>query len=346
VIRVGTCGFGYWGPALVKAFSSNQAYRVVAVADVKPTALDKARMLNSPVRLYGEAEELIDSPDIDAVAIATPAMTHASLALRALQRGKHVLVEKPLCMSVEEGRELVAVAGRMKRTLMVDHPYIFHGAVQKLKELKTRGAFGKITYYDSLRVNLGLLQPDINVLWDLGPHDFSIMNYILEEQPVYIEATGYCQVKSDLPYIVYITLHYASHIIAHLNLSWLSPVKARRVAIGGTQQMAVWNDLDPDETLKIYDSGVEIRSDEERNVLTAGYRVGDINSPRISRHEPLAYLVEHFHRVIGGQEKSLVDGYAGLGVVALLERTQHALGATLEKVTRLQIPKAAARIAL
>jgi len=233
----------------------------------------------------------------------------------------------------------------VKRTLMVDHPYIFHGAVHKLKELKSSGALGEITYYDSLRVNLGLFQPDMNVLWDLAPHDFSIMSHILEEQPVYVEATGYCHLNPNLPDIAYITLHYASRIIAHLNLSWMSPVKARRIAFGGTKQMVVWNDLDPDEKLKIYDSGIELHSEDERNAFIPGYRIGDIYSPRLGRGEPLANVVEHFHHAITGQEKPLVDGRAGLAVVELLERTQRALDNSLAKIASLHAPKAHARIA-
>ena len=344
MIRVGVCGFGYWGPKLVRVFSLNPAFRVVAVADPKLAAQDRARELIPPVKVYGNAEELIDSTEVDAVAVATPVITHYPLALRALQRGKHVLVEKPMCTRVNEGRELVAVADRVKRTLMVDHTYVFHDAVHKLKELKASGTIGEITYYNSLRVNLGLFQPDMNVLWDLAPHDFSIMSYIFEEQPVYVEATGYCHVNPSLPDIVYITLHYASRIIAHLNLSWMSPVKARRVAFGGTKQMVIWNDLDPDEKLKIYDSGIELHSEDERSVFIPGYRIGDIHSPRLGRGEPLVNAVEHFHRVITGQEKSLVDGRAGLAVVELLERTQRALDSSLGKIASLHMTKAAARI--
>src|SRR5262249_53427258 len=197
----------------------------------------------------------------------TPVSTHYSLALQALICGKHVLVEKPMCASVEEGRELVAIADKTKRTLMVDHTYLFHDAVRKLKEFKDSGVLGKITYYDSLRVNLGLFQSDVNVLWDLAPHDFSIMDYILDEQPLHVEATGYCHVNTHVPDIAYITLHYRTGIIAHLNLSWISPVKARRIALGGTAQMVVWDDLNPDERLKIYDSGLELHSQDERRIL-------------------------------------------------------------------------------
>jgi predicted dehydrogenase len=341
MIRVGVCGFGYWGPRLVRAFLSNPSFRVVAVADAKSIAQDRARELGPSVHVYSEAEELIDSFDIDAVVIATPVITHFPLALRALQRGKHVLVEKPMCASASEGRELVAVADRTKRTLMVDHTYLFHGAVDKLKELKASGALGEITYYDSLRVNLGLFQPDMNVLWDLAPHDFSIMNYILEEQPVWIEATGYCHVNPNLPDIVYITLHYASRVIAHLNLSWMSPVKARRIAFGGTRQMVVWNDLDPDETLKVYNSGIEFRSEDERNIFIPGYRIGDIHSPRLGRVEPLSNVVQHFYRAIAGEQSLLADGRAGLRVVDLLERTQRVLDQSLAKIASLHVPTVA-----
>ena len=276
--------------------------------------------------------------------MSTTVITHFPLALQALKRGKHVLVEKPMCARLDEARELVAVAERMKRVLMVDHTYIFNSAVHKLKELKTSGALGEITYYDSLRVNLGLFQPDMNVLWDLAPHDFSIMSYLLEEQPVYVEATGYCHVNPKLPDIVYITFHYATRVIAHLNLSWMSPVKARRIAFGGTKQMVVWNDLDPDETLKIYNSGIEFRSEEERDVFVPGYRIGDIHSPRLDRSEALANMVEHFYQAIAGQAKPLVDGRAGLQVVELLEQTQRALDSSLGKIATLHTPKATVRI--
>jgi predicted dehydrogenase len=297
---------------------------------------EKARELSPASTIYSEALELIDSSAVDAVAIATPVSTHHALALHALKRGKHVLVEKPMCASVEEGRELVAAADKAKRTLMVDHTYLFHGAVQKLKELKDSGVLGAITYYDSLRVNLGLFQSDVNVLWDLAAHDYSIMEYILEETPIHIEATGYCHVNSRLPDIAYVTVHYNSRIIAHLNLSWISPVKARRIALGGTNQMVVWDDLNPDERLKIYNSGIEVHSPDERRILVPGYRIGDIHSPRLPSREPLAYAVDHFGRVIAGQEEPIASGNFGLRVVELLERTQRALDASLGRISSLR----------
>jgi len=345
MIKVGICGFGYWGPTLYRAFSANPAFRVTAIADCNPALQAKARELSPASTVYGDGQELIDSSDVDAVAIATPVSTHFPLALRALMRGQHVLVEKPLCASVEEGRELVAVAERTRRTLMVDHTYLFHGAVRKLKELKVAGVLGKITYYDSLRVNLGLFQSDVNVLWDLAPHDYSIMDYILEEQPVHVEATGYCHVNSHLPDIAYITLHYRSHIIAHLNLSWISPVKARRIALGGTGQMVIWDDLTADEKLKVYNSGIDFHSPDERTILIPGYRIGDIHSPRLPSREPLAEAVEHFRRVVTGQEAPIADGRFGLRVVDLLERTQRALDLSLGRIAGLGAPTATARTA-
>src|SRR5262249_14271464 len=323
----------------------NPGFQVTAIADSNLEQQRKARELRPGTAVFCDGHELIDWPDVDAVAIATPLSTHYSLALSALKRGKHVLVEKPMCASVEEARELVAVAERTGRTLMVDHTYLFSGAVRKLKELRLSGALGTITYYDSLRVNLGLFQSDVNVLWDLAPHDYSIMEYILEEQPIHVEATGYCHVNSHLPDIAYITSHYRSRIIAHLNLSWISPVKARRVALGGTRQMAGWDDLNPDERLKVYNSGIEFHSQDERRILVPGYRIGDIHSPRLPSREPLAEVVEHFRRVVAGQEASIADGRFGLRVVDLLERTQGALDLSLGRIAGLRTPEATARAA-
>jgi predicted dehydrogenase len=346
MIRVGICGFGYWGPTLLRAFSVNPGFQVVAIADCDPALRDKARERGPTASIYADGTELIDSADVDAVAIATPVSTHCALALRALRQGTHVLLEKPMCANVEEARELVAVAEITKRTLMVDHTYLFNPAVRKLKELMRSGVLGKVTYYDSLRVNLGLFQSDVNVLWDLAPHDYSIMDYLFEEAPVEVEATGYCHVNSHLPDIAYITLHYPSHTIAHLNLSWISPVKARRVALGGTNKMAIWDDLNPDEKLKIYNSGIECYSKDERTVLVPGYRIGDILSPRLPSQEPLAAALEHFRNVIEERNAPIADCRMGLRVVDLLERTQRALDTSLKRVSRLRAPERAMRGAL
>ena len=265
-----------------------------AVADPREDCQAKARLLDPQVRLYADARELIAGDAIDAVAIATPVSTHYELAALALGRGKHVLVEKPLCTSAEQGQELIALAERNRCALLVDHVYIFHDAVQKLRELKQTGAIGIVSYFNSLRVNLGLFQPDMNVLWDLAPHDLSIYGLLFDEEPVHIEATGFCHINPHLPDIVYVTAHYRSRMIAHINLSWMSPVKVRRIAVGGSKQMVVWDDLNLEERIKIYDTGIEIQPEAQRTTMVPGYRIGDIYSPRLAGNEPLNRIAAHF----------------------------------------------------
>jgi predicted dehydrogenase len=333
MIKVGICGLGYWGPNLLRNFAAHPGFRPIAVAERREAYRNNAAVLDRNLRVYEEAADLIDDPEIEAVVIATPVSSHFELARRALARFKHVLVEKPMCASVAEGEELVALAKRTGRTLMVDHTYLFHGVVQKLRELKNTGALGVVSYFDTVRINLGLFQPDMNVLWDLAPHDFSIVDHLFGEEPIHLEATGYCHLNPDLPDIAYITMHFPSRMIAHFHLSWMSPVKVRRIAVGGTNQMAVWDDLNQDEKLKIYDSGIEIQPEDERRTLVPSYRIGDVHSPRVRSHEPLAAVVEHFHRVIVGEEASLLDGQCGLRIVRLLEQTQTALDASLAKLS-------------
>jgi predicted dehydrogenase len=329
MINVGICGFGYWGPTLYRAFTNNPNFNVLAVADSREQCRERAVRLHPRLRLHGSGEELIDAADIDVVAIATPVSTHYALAARALRNRKHVMVEKPLAATVAEAEDLVALAEEHNRKLVVDHVYIFHESVRALKELQRQGALGFVSYYDSLRVNLGLFQPDVSVLWDLAPHDFSIMDYLFEEEPVHVEATGYCHVNPHLPDITYVTAHYASRMIAHLNLSWMSPVKVRRIAIGGTKRMVVWDDLNNEERFKIYNSGIDFQSEAERDVIMPSYRIGDIHSPRLPNSEPLARMIQHFYHVICEAQASPVDGRAGLRVVRLLQRTQHALDRSL-----------------
>ena len=332
MIKVGICGFGYWGPNLLRNFATNPGFCPVAIAERREAYRNNAAMLDPNGRLYEEAIELIDDPQVEAVAIASPVDSHFDLARRALTRFKHVLVEKPMCASVAEAEELVALAERTRRVLMVDHTYVFHGAVQKLAELKNSGALGIVSYCDSVRINPGLFQPDMNVLWDLAPHDFSIMNYLFDEEPIQLEASGYCHLNPHLPDIAYITMHFPSRMIAHFHLSWMSPVKVRRIAVGGTNRMAVWDDLNQDEKLKIYDSGIEIQPEDERRTLVPSYRIGDVHSPRLGTREPLAAVVEHFRRVIGGAEDRLLSARQGLCIVRLLEQTQTVLDASLAKL--------------
>jgi predicted dehydrogenase len=334
MIRVGICGFGYWGPNLYRNFGASPNFEVTAVSDPLADCREKARRLNGQLALFADARELIDSGKCDAVAIATPVAMHYQQAAYALRKKKHVLVEKPLCANSEEAGELVALAQRERLTLLVDHVFLFHNAVRELKRLAASGAIGTISYYDSLRVNLGLFQPDVNVLWDLAPHDFAIMNYLFDEEPVHFEATGYCHVNQDLPDIVYVTAHYRSHMIAHLNLSWMSPVKVRRIAVGGSKQMVVWDDLNPEERIKIYNSGVDFRPQSERLAIVPSYRIGDIVSPRIVQREALGAVVEEFAKAITERSSSIIDGREGARVVRMLEQAQAALQATLRKVAK------------
>ncbi len=336
MIKIGLCGFGYWGPNLFRALSGNPGLTVVGVAEPRAERRALVPGASQALTLFVSAEEMIDHRSVEAVVIATPVAFHFDLAARALKQGKHVLVEKPMCASVEQARELIAIAERSGATLMVDHTFIFHGVVQKLAELKRSGALGDVSYYDSLRVNLGLFQPDVNVLWDLGPHDFSIMDYLFDEEPIHVEATGYCHVNPTLPDIAYVTVHFPSRTIAHFNLSWMSPVKVRRIAIGGSSQMVVWDDLNRDERLKVYNSGIHIQPQEQRGVLIPRYRIGDVISPRISETEPLALVAEHFRAVIARETQSLMDGRKGLRIVTLLEEAQRSLDVSLGTAERLR----------
>jgi predicted dehydrogenase len=334
MIRVGICGFGYCGPNLYRNFAANSHFEITAVSDPLADCRDKAYRLNRQVALFADSRELINSGTCDAVAIATPVDTHYELAAHALGRRKHVLVEKPLCARAEEADELVALAERDGLALLVDHVFVFHNAVRELKRLATAGALGTVSYYDSLRVNLGLFQPDVNVLWDLAPHDFSIMNYLFDEVPVHLEATGYCHVNEHLPDIVYVTAHYASHMIAHLNLSWMSPVKVRRIAVGGSKQMLVWDDLNLEERIKIYNSGIDFRPQSERLAIVPSYRIGDISSPRIVNREALGGVVEEFAKAITERSTSIIDGREGVRVVRMLEQAQASLDTALRELAK------------
>jgi predicted dehydrogenase len=287
-------------------------------------------------RVVASALEIVEDKSIDAVAIATPVASHFELARRAILAGKHVLVEKPMCATVAQGEELVELAARQGVVLMVDHTFLFTGAVQRISEIVRDGDLGRLCYYDSMRVNLGLFQPDVNALWDLAPHDLSIIDYLIDDEPIQIEASGYCHVNQHLPDIVYLTLHYASPMVAHLNLSWMSPVKVRRVAIGGTNQMVVWDDLNREETVKVYNSGIQVQPEDQRTVIIPGYRIGDVSSPRLANREALASVIEHFANVINGKEKSIMSGERGLRIVRILEASQKVLDDNLKHAREIQ----------
>lgn len=334
MLDVVLCGAGYWGRNLLRVLQQNPAFRVRCVADRSAEARAAIQRIAPGLRVVIDAEAAIDEPGIDAVVIATPVATHHQLGRRALERGCHVMMEKPLCASAAEASDLVARARRGGRALMVDHTFLFHPAITHLAAMLDRGDLGAVSYYDSQRINLGIFQPDVNVLWDLAPHDLAILDALFGEEPVHVEASGHCHVNPALPDLAFVTLHYPSGMVAHLNLSWMSPVKQRRIAVGGGKRMAVWDDLNRDEPLKIYESGITVLPLDRREVILPGYRVGDVSSPRLPQREPLADAVEHFRRVISGEEACRSSGEQGLRIVRTLERAQAALDRSLGEVAR------------
>lgn len=321
---------GYWGRNLFRVLSNNPNMQLSAIVDRKPEVLDKVRATHPGVTLHAEIESALDQ--VDAVAIATPVSSHYGLAMAAVAAGKHVLIEKPLCRTVQQAETLVAAADAAKVTLMVDHTFLFHPAVRTLGELIGAGTLGQISYYDSQRINLGLFQPDVNVLWDLAPHDLSIIDHLFKAEPIEIEASGYCHINPTSPDIGFVTLHYPNDMVAHLNLSWMSPVKVRRIAVGGSNKMVVWDDLNREEPLKIYDSGINIQPQAKRVTILPSYRIGSVMSPRLPQCEPLADVVEHFRQVICEETITRMDGRQGLRIVRTLERAQIALDHSLRRV--------------
>ena len=332
MIRIGVIGYGYWGPNLVRNFVSTPGAQVVAVADPRQEARAAVARLYPGIVLCSDADELLDIDDLDAVVIATPVSTHHRLAAKALERGKHVLIEKPLAASHAEGVDLVQRAERAGRVLMVDHTFLFTGAVQAMRGIADRGELGKICYIDSTRVNLGLFQPDVNCLWDLAPHDLSIIDALIGDDVVAVDATGYGHVDPMRPDMVFLTVHYANNIVAHFNMSWMSPVKVRRFVLGGTEKMLLWDDLDQDQKIKIYDRGITFHPEAERARIMPQYRSGDIYSPRVDRVEALASVAAHFIDVIRGNTNSIMDGQAGLRVLRVLEQAQKKLDISLRDV--------------
>ena len=336
MIKVGLIGYGYWGPNLARNLALSGRFEMAAIADARPERRNNARQAYSSAVVLESAVELLAMKSIDSVVIASPVATHFKFASDALMRGKHVLVEKPLCASVAEGEELVQIAARVNRVLMVDHTFLFTGAVKKIRECVESGELGKICYFDSMRVNLGLFQEDVNCLWDLAPHDLSIINHIINDEVIGADVSGYCHVNPSTPDIVYMTLHYAQDRVAHFNLSWMAPIKIRRFIIGGTRQMLVWDDLNQDQKIRIYNSGIEYHSRAERELVMPEYRLGDIYSPRVSRQEALLGVVQHFADVICRKSESIMDGGAGLKVLRVLEQAQSALEKNLRYVGALR----------
>lgn len=325
MVKIGIVGFGYWGPNLVRNFSLASDCIVQAVADPRPERLIQLGRLYSNIKGYKHAKDLISNKDIDAIVIATPVSTHFELAKAALLNGKHVLLEKPMTSSVLEATALIALAKERNLLLMVDHTFLYTGAVSKMKQLIANGDLGDIKYLDSTRINLGLFQPDINVLWDLAPHDISILNYMIDEEPYSVNATGITHTNNDIENIAYLTVNYKSGFIAHFNCSWTSPVKLRTMLIGGDRKMILYNDLEPTEKVKIYDSGYKHSRIEDKNRILVDYRTGDINVPKLDTHEALLEMANDFVTCIISNKEPKSSCHLGLEVVKILEASNKSI---------------------
>ncbi len=333
MISIGIIGYGYWGPNLVRNFAETPGARVGAVADLDPAKLEIVNRRYPGVKTTVDHRDLLRDPEIDAIAIATPVHTHFELALAALRAGKHVWVEKPMTEHSSQARQLIDEAERRRLVLMVDHTFVYTGAVQKMAEVIHSGELGRIYYYDSIRVNLGLFQRDVSVISDLAVHDFSILDFLLGEQPSAVSASGTNHFPGTPENLAYVTLFYDSGTIAHANVSWLAPVKVRQVLVGGSKKMITYDDLEPSEKIKIYDKGISLTDDPKKiHEMRVGYRTGDMWAPKIGMTEALSVEGAHFVDCIVHGKVPRTDGHLGLRVVELIEaacQSMRAKGATV-----------------
>jgi len=324
VVRIGVIGYGYWGPNIVRNLHGQKNAQAVMVCDKSSAALGRVRKAYPGIETSSDPLEILRSPDIDAVAVITPVWTHYELAKMALENGKHVFIEKPFTSSAAQAEELVELAAKKNLKIMVDHTFLFTGAVRKIKELTESGALGDLYYYDSLRVNLGLFQHDVSVIWDLAPHDLAIMDHIIKAEPEAIVATGEKHLNG-VEDVAYMTIYFPKNVIAHINVNWLSPVKIRTTLIGGQKKMVVWNDLVADEKVRVYDKGVQITSGEGIRDLLVSYRSGDMWAPQLEQMEALHVELDYFADCILNDKTPFNDGLAGLRVVRMLEAAEESI---------------------
>lgn len=336
MIKVGVVGFGYWGPNIVRNFNSGLDTKVCVICDIDKKACKRAKVLYPNINIVSESDKVLNSKGIDIVAIVTPTSTHFKLARGALKNGKHVFVEKPFASSVKEAEELINLAEKKNLKIMVDHTFIFTGAVRKIKELIDKNYLGKLYYYDSTRVNLGLFQHDVNVIWDLAVHDLYIMDYLIKQEPVAILTVGSKHFFKKLENIAYLTLFFKDSFMAHFNVNWLSPVKVRMTLIGGDKKMLLWDDLESDEKLRIYDKGIDIKTKEGVYNLLVNYRGGDMWAPRIDRQEALKLETDYFLDCIKNNKTPINDGYAGLRILKILEASSESLRKS-SKIVKLRL---------
>ncbi len=329
MIGIAVVGYGYWGPNLVRNIAEIPGARLVSVCDLQKDRLASVQARYPAVEITDNYDDLLRDPRVHAIAIATPVSTHFKLAMKALMAGKHVFVEKPMASTGDEARRMVEEAARRRLVLAVDHTFIHTGAVRKMREIAENG-LGEMYYYDSVRVNLGLFQHDVSVIWDLAVHDLSIMDYVLEEKPVAVSATGMSHVLGEPENIAYLTLFFESKLIAHIHVNWLAPVKVRRTLIGGSSKMIVYDDLEPSEKIKVYDKGITLNGNPQRNgekihQMLVGYRTGDMYAPQLDMTEALGRELRQFVDCIETNGQPIADGHAGLRVVRILEAATQSL---------------------
>ena len=334
LIGIGVVGYGYWGPNLVRNFAAVEGAQVVAICDMDERRMALGRRRHPGVMITNEFHDLLNDKRIDAIAIATPVNTHFELALAALEAGKNILVEKPLAQTSEQVRRLIEEAERRNLILMVDHTFLYTPAVQKIRELIAGGALGDIFYYNGIRASLGLFQNDVNVIWDLAVHDISIIQFIFDEKPIAVSATGTSHVAGSPENMAHISLFFPSSCIAHISVNWLSPVKVRQTLIGGSRKMIVYDDGEPAEKIKVYDKGITVNGingingiSEKELQFRIGYRAGDMWAPHLSTKEALHTEAEHFIACIHSGESPISDGKSGLQVVEILEATSRSVAA-------------------
>jgi predicted dehydrogenase len=330
MIKIGVIGYGYWGPNIVRNFH-RAGSRVAIVCDKSQDMLRKVNESYPDIKTTNNCLDVVTSPTVDAVAIVTPVWTHYELAKKALLNGKHIFVEKPFTSEVAQADELIELAESKGLQIMVDHTFLFTGAVKKIREFVDDGTLGELYYYDSTRVNLGLFQHDINVLWDLAPHDLSIMDYLINGKAEAISATGETHLNGHED-VAFMTVYFPNKVIAHINVNWLSPVKVRTTLIGGEKKMLVWNDLEADAKIKVYDKGVAINTREGVYELLVSYRSGDMWAPQVEQIEALRAEADHFVDCVTKGKKAMNDGHAGRRVVQMLQAASESVGKRGEAV--------------
>jgi predicted dehydrogenase len=330
MIGVAVVGYGYWGPNLVRNLWEAPGARLISVCDLRTERLSGVQTRYPAVEITSNYSDLLNDSGVAAIAIATPVSSHYDLALKALQAGKHVFVEKPITSTAEQAQRLIDEAEKRRLVLAVDHTFVYTGAVRKIRELVDSGDVGDIYYYDSVRVNLGLFQHDVNVLWDLAVHDLSIMDFVLPAQPVAVSATGISHVAGEPENIAYLNLHFNEKVIAHIHVNWLAPVKVRQTLVGGSRKMIVYDDLEPSEKIKVYDKGITLNGNgngngEKRYQMLVGYRAGDMWAPQLDMTEALSLELRQFVKAVEGATVLSTNGHAGLRVVRILEAATKSL---------------------